>query len=277
MLSPPSRVAPVAAEKFFTEEHLSMHNLTRYKNRGPDRELRGRVLLCTVFVNTPSFRWEDGKERDAALETVKEAAGYLMKCAAEENVSLDISTFIQKDLEAPSDVIRNNPGKRWLLRFIRERSAVTLNGWERKMAAKTGNDSVVPVFLVKQEGISYANVASFPFDQEYVVLYWKSAKKYTLVHELLHVYGAIDYYYPDRLMTLAHESFGESVMLSSRSGVIDEFTRYLIGWKREKTDRICRFLKMTGNPFTGQNFITHSICRIKRWKFRREKQREKAQ
>ena len=82
--------------------------------------------------------------------------------------------------------------------------------------------------------------------EEYSVLYAKSHGKtaFTISHELLHLYGAIDYYYPDTTSQSAIIYAPHSIMLcSNEHPVIDGLTRYLVGWNCNLTNPSQTFLE----------------------------------
>ena len=69
----------------------------------------------------------------------------------------------------------------------------------------------------------------------------------TLVHELLHLFGAVDLYYPENLKQVGKKYLPGSIMCDGN--VIDDLTRYLIGWKRQlQSDSMAwKFLEETKN------------------------------
>lgn len=67
----------------------------------------------------------------------------------------------------------------------------------------------------------------------------------TLIHEVLHQFGAIDYYLPKKVKEVAQELFPESIMLHGLE--IDDLTRYLIGWDNTPTPAALQFLDETAD------------------------------
>ena len=66
---------------------------------------------------------------------------------------------------------------------------------------------------------------------------------HTLVHELLHQFGAIDLYYPDEITVAGEKFLGRSIMNCGMD--IDDLTRVLIGWRTTLTDNAINFLEAT--------------------------------
>ena len=84
-------------------------------------------------------------------------------------------------------------------------------------------------------------------------------------HELYHLFGARDYYLPSIVNTLAEHYFYNSIMLST-NGWADEFTAYLLGWKKTVTQKVLDFLEgckdlenwndYDAGSFTGEQTLT---------------------
>ena len=65
----------------------------------------------------------------------------------------------------------------------------------------------------------------------------------TLLHELLHLFGAEDFYYPAAIKTAAEKWLPGSIMNGGDS--IDDLTRVLIGWDDRLTSNAVDFLEAT--------------------------------
>lgn len=66
----------------------------------------------------------------------------------------------------------------------------------------------------------------------------------TIAHELLHQYGAVDFYFPDETQRCADACLGESIM-GYHGERVDDLTAYLVGWTDILSDGAYRFLKET--------------------------------
>jgi len=67
----------------------------------------------------------------------------------------------------------------------------------------------------------------------------------TIIHELLHQFGAPDYYYPKAVKSLADKYFPQSIMTSGTGIVIDSLTSYLIGWSDSIDRNAATVLELT--------------------------------
>jgi hypothetical protein len=66
---------------------------------------------------------------------------------------------------------------------------------------------------------------------------------FTLLHELLHLFGAVDFYYPSAVKIAAEKWLQGSVM--NGGDAIDDLTRVLIGWNDQLTSNAVDFLEAT--------------------------------
>ena len=80
-------------------------------------------------------------------------------------------------------------------------------------------------------------------DAEYCVVY--RGEPGSILHEVLHVFGAADLYYPPQVAQAAGRILGESVMMNSDCQVLDDLTKYLIGWHRQPTAKARQLLMAT--------------------------------
>ena len=69
--------------------------------------------------------------------------------------------------------------------------------------------------------------------------------KHTIVHELLHQFGAVDLYYPREVNDLIQKMNYASVMATTASLHIDSLTSYLIGWTEEIDAAAVQILERT--------------------------------
>ena len=67
----------------------------------------------------------------------------------------------------------------------------------------------------------------------------------TIAHELLHQFGAIDFYFPREIEAIAKKYIGDSIMCNSSVDTVDDLTAYLVGWKDTVSENSYLFLKET--------------------------------
>lgn len=108
-------------------------------------------------------------------------------------------------------------------------------------------DEVAVVFAFNKAGRSFAiqKTSDWVDSFEYVILY-SNDSEYALCHELLHVFGAQDFYYHSAVEKAAEKHFGSSIMIDATADV-DDLTAYLVGWTDELSDKAKAFLDDTAH------------------------------
>ena len=79
---------------------------------------------------------------------------------------------------------------------------------------------------------------------------------FTIEHELLHQFGAVDLYYPKEVVEIAKLFLPKSIMNDGYE--IDPLTEYLIGWKESLSYNAALFLARTQH-FTVE-YINQAIA-----------------
>ena len=118
------------------------------------------------------------------------------------------------------------------------------------------------IFAVNQIGRSAAFLDNIdPGVSDYIVFYTKYDDENTYIHELLHCYGAADYYYHDDMSKLADQYLPQSIMnrfSDYENPIVDELTAYLIGWCKETTANAEKFI-MEVNKIKAQDVMESDI------------------
>jgi hypothetical protein len=114
-----------------------------------------------------------------------------------------------------------------------------------KSAQKTlqniyGGDSNPIVFAINKAGRAYATWTT-GMQSECVTLFSSSNDSFR--HELCHLYGARDFYYPDEVVKLSDKYLDGSLM--GNGSAVDALTAYLIGWDEELDANAYSFLEQT--------------------------------
>ena len=65
-----------------------------------------------------------------------------------------------------------------------------------------------------------------------------------MTHELLHQFGAVDFYFPERVRQTAERYLPDNVM-RSRCYVVDDLTAFLVGWRETLSAYVLCFLQDT--------------------------------
>lgn len=225
---------------------MSSNNvLERGRLIGSCRELRGNVLLHIFYVDLPGYRW-DKTAKDKKEKEILQVVSHLEREAEKDGVKLDFTLWEHLAYESKtypfscaSRLEFENVICQELSYHIHTDRYVVKDLKDPKFSSY---QHAILFFLNFQAGRSIANMSKREHyvDYEFAVIY-PSPFAFTeaIEHELLHLFGALDFYYPDRLFQLASKYFPNSIMSSGGPfcNQVDDLTRYLIGWHRTPTSR----------------------------------------
>ncbi len=211
------------------------------KNSGPCGEFKGNVCFCFVFVSTPMHRWNK-KKINKFFSAYYEARDAILEEAKRYDVPLSIESGyfnfkIWKRYHLDDEWLR------YLLKKKFKQNEANLCELYHFYAKEYHYDSTPFIFVFNFKGRAYAQQSIGGPDSycgEKVVLFSKGNidyDAYTIFHEVLHLYGAIDFYYPESIRKITEQYFDESIMLNP-SPVVDPVSAYLIGWIKEKDKNI---------------------------------------
>ncbi len=222
------------------------HFALKSRDWGPCRKLLGNAFIILVFVFTPRHPWTAAmKDRvnDVSWSSIaimeKEAKGY--------GAGLDLR-FGGLDFTVPYEYDKDRKWYDHIMEnhFHRHDIASVIDYYRGSLK----QDTVAMIFLFNSWDRSYAYRAGrdYPgFDDEYCVIFCDTDMHDNyLTHEVLHLYGAIDYYDYDHegVRRVAEKYFPDSDMLRV-SHTVDELTAYLIGWTDTLSSKAKAFLQET--------------------------------
>jgi len=215
----------------------SDHLVFQSVNLGSCRELTGDVAIQVVFVDGDEGAWDEKsmaeyqKAMDQAYDQLtrwgrdygQEVRISLRYAHTAESMDLD---FLDSD--AWADHVLNNAD----------------------LPAR-GDDSVymqecMPIiFLLNEGGRAYACANASETYNDYLICFNNSTVS-SFSHELLHLYGAVDYYYPLAYQEAAQKYFPQSIMFTTEEHKeFDGLTAYIIGWTDTLDENARAFLEDT--------------------------------
>ena len=206
------------------------HYYEEARRTGSCSELKGLVSLIFLFVHEQGAVWTEAEMQTQRAERQRILTG-LAKEAEKENVRL---VFDQREYSA------------FASKFYKVYNKKAAPG---ERIDPSGNLSAANqtafLFLFKKPGRSFACPVRGFFSRRCESLMLFGTDYHAMLHELLHLFGAADLYYPAEVKQLAEKLFPDSVMLKGGSWEIDELTRYLIGWHRSPGTKAKRLLDST--------------------------------
>ncbi len=227
------------------------HYMLSARGVGPVKILVGRVNVGIYFINDTESVWTEN-ERECFLRWASEAIKKIQRAADSNKVFLQLgyhsnTLTVSKSYSAYANNLKGLVSD--ALKIYNYRTADEYQDQYRKLY----NYNEVPLlFVFNKSRRSFAQCASLGWDNsdEFGVLFWESNQNadHPFAHELLHLFGAKDFYYPEEVKAIAQRSFPSSVMLSRTYDYeIDELTRFLIGWTHELGYKAEQFLKETAH------------------------------
>lgn len=102
-----------------------------------------------------------------------------------------------------------------------------------------GTEEAAIIFALNYEGRSFTANSE---NTEYTIIFDDAPAIY---HEICHLFGACDFYFPKEVEEIAEKYLNGSIMYDCYGGKVDDFTAYIIGWKDELTENAESFLKDT--------------------------------
>lgn len=222
------------------------HFALRGRDAGPCGRLLGNAYIVLVFVSTPKRPWTDvmkGRVNTVSLSSVN----IMMRQAKRYGAKLDLA-FGALDFSVPYEYDKDLKWYHYILENIYHET--TVDAVYARYRRDLKQDTVALVFLFNSWDLSHAYVASKTeplWNEEFCVIFCDTDMHDNyLTHEVLHLYGAIDFYDYDHegVRRVAEKYFPNSDMLRV-SHVVDDLTAYLVGWTDRLSPGASAFLKET--------------------------------
>lgn len=236
---------PAASAEFMPD-----HPLLADVQAGPCKSLTGQVQVVVLIVSTPGSPWTQ-EEVTSIRQQVQSASRMLRSEAAVYGASLSISyRFHQVSASSGPDM---HNSEEWLDGVLRK-----VDGISGRINASAWADTPLLVY-VSEAGRAFAHCQSNDSYAEYAVLY-RGDGSGVIRHEMLHLFGAQDYYVEETIAAAAGRLFPTSIMLhSDYSGTVDPLTAYVIGWTTGPGVTGLQLLEETSSV-TTQGFIESQVA-----------------
>ena len=228
------------------------HVLFRAKGHGNVKQCRGKIHVRVFFVDDADSSWDDSA-RDVCRKVLADVARTLEREAgpaaglevswSDENRKTDRSCSDMEIAHSEVPALLGASG----------RPGVSKIQNEFKKAHKC--DEAPLVFVWNRKIRSCCEASDSPYRHaEWATIglendihgdtcsLWSS-----LLHELLHLFGAVDYYYPDAVKEAAMKWLPSSVMNEGGGTAIDDLTRVLVGWDDTLSPAATTFLNDTSH------------------------------
>lgn len=235
-------------------EQYRSHPLFQAKGSGNVQSCRGKIHIRVFFVDDGKATWND-EARKAYRAVINDAIATLQRESglgagiemswSEKNLKMAGSFENGLDAHKVIPALLGVPNKSGVTRFQNdlrksercdEAPLVFVWNWRfRDSASQSASQSVA-----RRSG-EWATIGVDDLRND------PAWEKHTFIHELLHLFGAEDFYYPRAIEAAAQKWLPGSVMNSGNGMEIDDLTRVLIGWDSTLTEAAEQFLKATSS------------------------------
>lgn len=216
------------------------------RGSGPSRSLSGNVVVIHVMINDMISNWMFPMNVCEYQLAASMMDSSLNQGAAQCGHSLQVtSVFCQVTLPVVVDQSCN-----WVPMAFSAMGFDSAASMQTYYERQYGCSEAPIIFALNRPMRSFAslnNEKGFFRQDEFSAVFRHTSGMFesrVLIHELLHQFGAADYYYPQVTVNAAYKYFPSSIMFREGND-IDELTRYLIGWTNELSPRSVAFLKET--------------------------------
>lgn len=210
---------------------------------GSCETMSGTMLVYVIFLDDSISSWDQ-----AAMTKVETQLNgdilLLEKDAKSFGTDLDVSiTYSSAAIDIPFD--REDKDNAWLYAATESAGIASAVKKPTQLEIAFDVDNVPVVFVLNQEGRAFARSSSVGKGFEYAVIYGSEPTAFR--HELLHLFGAKDFYFPQETVAAVNKYLPGSIMMESATGIIDSLTAFLIGWTETLDANAEAFLQATNH------------------------------
>lgn len=229
------------------------------KGSGASKEMKNEVIVSIFLLSSARHKWS-ASQKDSFIRTLDSALHHLMREAKENGVYLNFLRMTY-EREITSFDLSNDMSKKWYelgTTAVAGTGASNVSEYQNMIKQKYSCNEA-PVILATPADIrafAYNAKVNEPRVHEFCVMDAPITKD-SVVHELLHVFGACDYYNVPLTAYAAHHFLPNSVMNLHRSTnfCVDELTQYVVGWRDTLSPDAIAFLD-TIKPMTIDEYYS---------------------
>ncbi len=215
---------------------------------GPTVKLTGEIVLVVLFVNDAVSKWTD-KAKDEYLKIHNKTVHAVTEEAKNRNIPLRLRTGTGE--VSVETVCSSFNYREWIPNIWKTKNANDTASFQKYFENKYNCCDAPILFVFNKFARSFAMTTDTynRYPEECSVIFKDSPGKpfseRTVLHEILHQFGAVDLYFPDEVKKSAENNLPKSIMNDGNE--IDSLTEYLIGWKDEISENANVFLKETSH------------------------------
>ncbi len=218
------------------------HFFTYRRNMGRVRTLTGSLDVIVFFVNDIQTVWTD-RAKAQYKATQKSAMQFVLRNARQRGIPLQIrNAYVDATVRM---VCTPDNFQTWSKSIIQKYGTSDVFSYQQKHE-QVKRCTEAPILFVLNKPFRSSAISTDWQSRMYgeFAIISSQCTEHTIVHELLHQFGAMDLYYPREVQSLVERMNYTSVM-GSHSMYIDSLTAYLIGWTDEIDAATVQFLEKT--------------------------------
>lgn len=241
--------------------------MRKYYALGNCQNLKDRPVVMLFYIDDDESAWDEASVIDFTENQVKIGLDYLETAAKEWGVSLDFELVIHStphtgNVYKYEGVVEPDLRTNGSTKDVLDKAAQDLgyaSNWEMHKAFESQypNRDIIYLTFFNKKGVSYTRhqiVEGISEYAEHCVIFTDYLTSYpgdrdigtrsaTVAHELLHLFGAEDYYLTEARETLANEFYPTDIMLWQfevvANNTIGDFTAFTLGWTDEVPE-VCK-------------------------------------
>ena len=217
------------------------------KNMGRCKSLVGKIHVLLVLIEDGESIW-DTEAVSELKETVPEVLDVFMSYAEDYSAELTMTASYAK-IEG-NEPLQWDEDKKWRDMAVKAAGYDSMDKADALICEEYDTDGAVILFCFNKKGRSYAETAVDKDGIEYAVIYDHDVETY--MHEMTHLFGTMDYYYPEDIKAVAEKYFSGTIMASGTEPVFDDLSAFVVGWTDELSDDALSFLKET-SAYTSED------------------------
>ncbi len=222
------------------------HYFLSGRNRGGAKQLVGDVVVVVFFLNDKESHWTESAKEEYKQAT-NEAVYFLNQEAEKRGINLLLRTAYG-ELNSKRICVGSSDDD-WRNEAISAYQRGDITDYQEYYADHFKIDEAPIIFALNKCTRSGAATATrfYPHADESCFVgrdvYNGKFNLHTIVHELLHLFGAHDLYFPKNVEKYASMYLPNSIM--STGYTIDGLTEYVIGWTSSISEAAAYFLLCT--------------------------------
>ena len=231
-------------------EHTSLARTTL-----PVERFRGTVLFYIFRVKEHDNEWSRADKEEAELSLQKNIE-LLVKTASNYGTDLTIKYVFCDISLAPYNKGWENASYEqdsfYVLKAINKigrYASLEEFRFEKKFEYKADKVNILLFYINPFRSFAhlsyYHSTYKYYKDSFFTFINLKDPDKYVIAHEVLHLYGARDFYFPKRYVNACTKHFGDSVMNHSNCNNIDPVTAFVVGFTDKLSPSAIGFLQDT--------------------------------